>query len=212
MSIKRVSVSLLTAALGLASQGALAHGNGRWFDDDGGLYERGYERRFERDFDRRERDFDRRERYARVIDVDPIVDHVRVVMPYQDCRRDWQHEPGGVVMRRNVDPGPAILGGIAGAVIGHNVVADRDRGFGTVAGAIVGGALGSSLGDRGYREEYVPPRRYAVERCAERPVERWQDRVVGYRVTYLMEGRTYTTQLPYDPGRRLRVDVVGRPF
>jgi uncharacterized protein YcfJ len=37
-------------------------------------------------------------------------------------------------------------------------------------------------------------------------------RVVGYRVTYVFDGRQFTTLLDFDPGRRLRVDYTGRPF
>lgn len=208
MRSKLVTVSVL-AGLALASQVASAHDHGRFRDgDDYGRYDEGY-RGHGRDFGR---DFDRDERFARVVDVDPLVDRVRVVEPYQECRRDWRQERGGVVMRRDSDPGAAIVGGVVGAVIGHNLVSDRDRGVGTVAGALVGGALGNELGARGYREEYVPPRAYEVERCRDRPVERWQERVVGYRVTYVYAGRQYTTRMAYDPGRSLRVDYSGRPF
>ena len=70
-------------------------------------------------------------------------------------------------------------------------MSDRDRGFGTVAGALIGGAVGSQVGAHGYREDYEAPRAYGVERCATRPVERVEERVVGYRVSYVYEGRRY---------------------
>ncbi len=37
--------------------------------------------------------------------------------------------------------------------------------------------------------------------------ERFDERVAGYRVTYEYNGRRQVTQLPYDPGRYLRVAV-----
>lgn len=204
MRTKTAAVTVM-AGLALASQVASAHGPGYGYGHyrDGDEYGR---------YDESYRGYERREGYARVIDVDPLIDRVRVVEPYQECRRDWRQERGGVVLRRDADPGATIVGGVVGAVIGHNLVADRDRGVGTVAGALVGGAIGNELGTRGYREEYVPPRAYEVERCRNRPVEHWQERVVGYRVTYVFAGHPYTTRLPYDPGRRLRVDYTGRPI
>jgi uncharacterized protein YcfJ len=33
----------------------------------------------------------------------------------------------------------------------------------------------------------------------------------GYEVHYVYGGREYTTQLPYDPGQRLRVNVDVQP-
>jgi hypothetical protein len=42
-------------------------------------------------------------------------------------------------------------------------------------------------------------------------VDDWQTRVTGYRVTYEYAGRSYTSVLPYDPGRRLAVRVDVEP-
>jgi uncharacterized protein YcfJ len=199
----RIASVLAVSAFALASQAALAQGHGfrdGRDDDDYGRYEDAY------------RGFDQAERYARVIDVDPIVERYRSVEPVRDCRVEPRYEDGRVVVRRRSDPGATLVGGLVGAIIGHNVVADGDRGAGTVAGALIGGALGNHLGSHGYREDYEEPRAYEVERCATRPVERVDERVVGYRVSYVYEGRRYTAQLPYDPGRRLRVDYAARPI
>ena len=187
----RIASVLAVSAFTLASQAAQAHD---W------RYDRGYDGRYDRD-----------ERYARVVDVDPVVERYRVVEPVRDCRVEQRYEEGGTVVRRRTDPGAVIVGGLVGAVIGLNVVSDRDRGAGTLAGALIGGAVGNQLGARGYREDYVEPRAYEVERCATRPVERVDERIVAYRVTYVDEGRRYTAQLPYDPGRRIRVDYASRP-
>jgi uncharacterized protein YcfJ len=199
----RIASVLAVSAFALASQAALAHGHGLRDgrdDDDYGRYEDAY------------RGFDQAERYARVLDADPIVERYRSVEPVRDCRVEHGYEPGRVVVRRRSDPGTMLVGGLIGAVIGHNVVADGDRGAGTVAGALIGGALGNQLGSHGYREDYEEPRAYEAERCATHPVERVDERVVGYRVSYVYEGRRYTAQLPYDPGRSLRVDYAARPI
>src|SRR5579863_6589326 len=66
---------------------------------------------------------------------------------YEDCRH---HRQGNAVAG-------AIIGGIAGAVIGHGVVEREDRGAGATIGALAGGSLGAGIGssatrcDRDYR-------------------------------------------------------------
>jgi uncharacterized protein YcfJ len=37
-----------------------------------------------------------------------------------------------------------------------------------------------------------------------------EQRIDGYRVTYVYQGREYSTRMPYDPGDRvrIRVDVI----
>ena len=199
----RIAPVLAVSAFALAAQSAFAHGHGHGYGRDDGDYGR-YEDAY--------RGYDPAERYARVIDVDPVVERYRNVEAARDCRVEPRYDEGRVVVRRRSDPGATLVGGLVGAVIGHNVVSDRDRGFGTVAGALLGGAVGSQVGAHGYREDYEAPRAYEVERCATRPAERVEERVVAYRVTYVYEGRRYSTQLPYDPGRSLRVDYAARPI
>ena len=150
--------------------------------------------------------------YARVIGVEPLLRQVRVVEPARQCWREPRYEEGRVTERRTADPGATLVGGLLGAVLGHQIAGREDRGMGTVAGAVVGGALGSAVGPQRLREDYEAPRAYAVERCATQDVERVREDVIGYRVSYVHDGRRYTTQLPYDPGERLRVDVSARPL
>lgn len=44
--------------------------------------------------------------------------------------------------------GGTIIGGVLGAVIGHNIATDDNRPVATLAGALVGAAIGSELGRR----------------------------------------------------------------
>jgi uncharacterized protein YcfJ len=96
-----------------------------------------------------------------------------------------------------------VAGGLLGAQVG--------KGSGQVAAAATGAAVGAIVGDRlGNRErgrEVVYERE--VRRC--RTVDEWETRISGYRVTYEYGGRSYTTILPYDPGRRLAVRVNVEP-
>ena len=41
--------------------------------------------------------------------------------------------------------------------------------------------------------------------------EHQEERIDGYRVVYRYNGQKYATELPYDPGREIRVRVDVRP-
>lgn len=147
--------------------------------------------------------------YAKVVDVDPIVRQVRVETPRRECwdevrevrsaRYDDSHSKGGMV-----------LGGIIGGVVGHQIGHGHGRDVATVAGTLIGAGIGHDIAaERGAR--YSEPREESVERCAVRYEHDYEERIEGYRVTYLYHGREYNTRLPYDPGERIRVRVDVEP-
>ena len=155
--------------------------------------------------------------YARVVDVDPIVRQVRVTTPKRECWTETRYEEvqhGGSDPRRG-SAGSMILGGIIGAAIGNQVGRGDGRRAATVAGAVIGSAIGHDVGDRRAARTagpvYTETRPYETERCEVRNEEHFEERVEAYRVTYEYAGRRQTTQLPYDPGDRIRVRVDVRP-
>jgi uncharacterized protein YcfJ len=48
-----------------------------------------------------------------------------------------------------------------------------------------------------------------VEKC--QTVDHYSTHTNGYAVTYLYNGRSYTTEMPYDPGDRVRITVDVQP-
>ncbi len=48
-----------------------------------------------------------------------------------------------------------------------------------------------------------------VQKC--HMVDHYTTRTDGYTVTYVYQGRAYTTEMPYDPGGRVRVTVDVQP-
>jgi uncharacterized protein YcfJ len=148
--------------------------------------------------------------YARVIDVDPIVRHVRVDAPQRECwdeTRVVESYP-----RRGFDVqtgGPTLLGAVIGGVVGHQFGHGRGRDAATIAGTLIGASVGRNTAVRAAGPDYGEER--TVQRCAVRYEENWEDRVDGYRVRYEYHGREYTTQLPYDPGNKLRIQVDVQP-
>lgn len=147
--------------------------------------------------------------YARVVNVEPIVRRVRVETPQRECwQEDRYEEPASA--QRGV-AGPMILGGLIGGAVGKHVSRDHRR-TGMLAGAIIGSAIGHDIGERRRAaQSYHEPRVYTVERCGVRYVDNYEERIEGYDVEYVYEGRHYHTRLPYDPGERIRIRVDVTP-
>lgn len=196
MSIKKAVLGLSVAAFTLASAGALAQDryDGR-YDDRG---DERYDDRYDRDggYD-----------YARVVDVQPLTRRVRVTTPQRECWDETRVDQGRGGPRTSA--GGAILGAVIGGVIGHQIGSGRGRDAATAAGAVIGAGVGARQAER--NSGNAPAREYTVERCDTRYSEHWEERVDGYRVTYVYNGRRQVTQLPYKPGDRIRVRVDVSP-
>lgn len=192
----------LTAAVGFALVSQASFADGRW--QPNGRYDTRYENgRY--DNGRYAQDYD----YARVVDVDPLVERYRVAAPVQECWNETRYEDArGNGGNRN---GATLLGGLVGAVIGNQFGHGSDRKVATVAGAVLGGAVGNQVGRSNEGRYGDEAREYDVQRCATRHEDRYEERVVAYRVTYLYNGRRLQTELPYDPGPRMRIAVAVRP-
>jgi uncharacterized protein YcfJ len=179
----RILISTIALGLAAVSGNALAD-NGRHKGND------------------RDRDGD----YARVVRVEPLMERVRYTVPVEQC---WTEER--VRSNRSSDAGAALVGGALGAIFGHAIGDGRGRTAATLGGAVIGAAVGNELSKSDSRRERG--RRYEqVERCRTSYEERFDERVVSYRVTYEYNGRRQVTQMSYDPGRYLRVAVDVHPL
>jgi uncharacterized protein YcfJ len=131
----------------------------------------------------------------------------RVNTPRQECRTEYVRETYYEAPRRS-NTG-AIIGGVAGGLVGSRF----GGGNGRIATAAIGAGLGAVIGDR-YDNN---GRDYGRERVATRPVEscvtvdNWQQVPAGYLVNYEYNGRQYSTMTERDPGRYIPVHVEVRP-
>ncbi len=171
--------------------------------------------------------------FGRVIDVRPVYRHVVVREPHRQCsprgiRSGQRHS-------RNAAP---VIGGIVGGVIGNslargrndarsqgrhpgrnegrNVARNQGRGNSrgnnrrhvdpgrvgaTVAGAILGAAIGSQFSQgHGHRGG----------RCVDVYENRRERQLDHYKVTYIYQGRRFTTTTQHNPGRRIEVQRHAR--
>jgi uncharacterized protein YcfJ len=146
--------------------------------------------------------------YARVVHVEPIVRRVKVETPRREC---WD-ETRYVESRPHIsDPavgGRTLLGGIIGGVIGHQFGSGSGRDAATIAGAVIGSSVGY---DSARRAVGTGVEERVVQRCETRYEREYEERIDGYRVTYQYNGREFTTQMPYDPGKTMRVRVAVAP-
>ena len=151
--------------------------------------------------------------YARVVDVDPLTRQVRVDTPRRECYEQTRYRDDYPAPRRGT-AGSTILGALIGAGIGNSIGSGDGRRVATVAGAIIGSAVGHDVGERRRDRDYgygAEPVAYTQQRCDVRYETSYQERIDGYRVTYEYNGQRYVTQLPYDPGKRLRIRVNVEP-
>lgn len=146
---------------------------------------------------------------ARVVDVEPIVRHVTVQRPRQECWEElvYQQSPG-----RPHAAGQTIAGAIVGAAIGRQFGGGSGRDAATVAGALAGSAVAAQRAQRvaaarGPGQVHAVP----VERCEVVQERFTEQRVEGYWVTYAYQGQRYRTRMPHDPGDRIRLRVTVQP-
>jgi uncharacterized protein YcfJ len=142
---------------------------------------------------------------ARVRSVQPQYESINI--PRNECSTQWVNETrraaGG-----GQNYGGAIVGGVAGAVLGNQVGKGHGREAATAVGAVVGAFAGDRLANGNREEQYqVVPRE--VTSC--RTVDDVQTRITGYQVTYDYRGRHYTTMMRENPGPSLQVRVSVDP-
>lgn len=146
--------------------------------------------------------------YAKVISAEPIINYVTVKTPVRECWEETQYY--SVDRNAGRHGGGTLLGAIIGGVVGHQFGSGSGNDAATVAGTLIGAAIGNDSSRRrhGVSEERVA---YPVERCETRYSSHQEERIDGYRVMYRYHGQKYVTEMPYDPGERIKVRVDIRP-
>lgn len=144
--------------------------------------------------------------YGEVVDVEPRVRMVEIATPREEC---WEEAVRYVHGGRDYATADSVVGGIVGGLLGREIGGGRGRDAAIIGGTLIGAVAGRSHGEARSRpsQEHV----HYETRC--RTVQEYhsEERIGGYRVTYVYRGETFTTQLPYDPGDRLPLQVRVSP-
>ncbi|WP_338844498.1 glycine zipper 2TM domain-containing protein [Massilia sp. W12] len=160
---------------------------------------------------------------ARVVSVAPQVEQIN--RPRQECRTEYvqvERQVNNNATQNNNNgarnTGGAIIGGVAGAILGNQVGGGNGRTAATAVGAIAGAIVGDRIENNGNgptpnnnsnNGSYTQIEQQPVKTC--RTVDQWETRNNGYAVTYEYHGRKYTTQMQNDPGKFLKVRVSVNP-
>lgn len=136
--------------------------------------------------------------YAPVLDARPIYERVLVEVPRESCGlRTVAYEE----RRGNGDSfAGTVMGGLVGAAIGHEL--GNGRGDATAVGGLIGASIGNNA-NRGsrvvsYRDQEV---------CSTRYGRAYEQRIVGYDVSYSYQGRIYQTRTSRHPGDTIAVTI-----
>lgn len=142
--------------------------------------------------------------YGRVVEVEPIVRRVVVERPRREC---WEE-----VEYRSADglriAGTTLAGGVIGAAVGRQLGDGSGRDALTVLGALAGSAVANERARRRSTGALVA---VPVERCATTVDRVSERRVDGYWVTYRHRGRLHRIRTSEHPGDRIRLQVTARP-
>lgn len=147
---------------------------------------------------------------AKVVEVQPIRTTFRVATPRRECwEEEVQYRHSGYHQGRSYTP--TILGGIIGGVVGNQFGKGDGNTLMTVAGALLGGSVGNDHGRYHRSHERYGGYSTVETRCTVRTEYHDEERIDGYRVQYLYQGRLYTTRMNHHPGDQIRVNVNVTP-
>lgn len=129
---------------------------------------------------------------AKVISSVQVIQQVAV--PRQVCSQE------NIAVQGNKSGAGAVMGAIAGGAVGNQIGGGSGKAAATALG-IFGGAI---LGDK--IEGTPAPQMQTVQNC--RTETMYENRVIGYNVTYEFAGKQYMVQMPRDPGPTIQVNVT----
>jgi uncharacterized protein YcfJ len=121
-----------------------------------------------------------------------------VTTPREECQ-DVQVQKQAPVKDTNRITG-TVIGGVAGGLLGHQIGGGKGKTVATVAGA-AGGAYAGNQVQKGMQEKDVEVT--TERRC--RTVNETSKKLVGYDVTYRLDGKQDVVRTPFKPGATIPV-------
>ena len=134
--------------------------------------------------------------FADVVAVKEVFE--TVVTPHERCE-DIQVRHQAPVKDENRIAG-SVVGGLAGGLLGSAMGGGNGKTLATVAGAAAGGYAGNQVQKNMQQKDVVTT---TENRC--KTVKEKSQKVVGYNVTYRLDGKDGVTQMSFKPGPRLPV-------
>jgi len=135
--------------------------------------------------------------FAEVVAVKEVVE--TVVTPREKCE-DIQVQQQAPVKDEHRIAG-TVAGGLAGGLLGHTIGGGKGKTLATVAGAAAGGYAGNQIQRKMQQKDVVTTTEH---RC--KTVNEKSQKLVGYNVTYRLDGKDGTTRMSFKPGATLPVE------
>lgn len=137
-----------------------------------------------------------RPNHADVVSVKDVAE--TVLTPQEHCENVLVRHKAPVQDEKRI--AGSVVGGIAGGLLGHTIGGGNGKTLATVAGAAAGGYAGNQV-QRNLQDKDVTTT--SARRC--RTVNEKSQRVVGYMVTYRLDGKEGVVRTSFKPGATLPV-------
>ncbi len=135
-------------------------------------------------------------KFAEVVAVKEVVE--TVLTPHERCE-DIQVQHQAPVKDEHRIAG-SVVGGLAGGLLGSAIGGGKGKTLATVAGAAAGGYAGNQVQKNMQEKDVVTQ---AEHRC--KTVNEKSQKVVGYNVTYRLDGKDGVVRTSFKPGPTLPV-------
>ena len=135
-------------------------------------------------------------KFAEVIAVKAVTE--TVVTPREHCE-DVQVQHRAPVKDTNRIAG-TVVGGLAGGLLGSAVGGGKGRTLATVAGAAAGGYAGNRVQKNMQQKDVVTATEHRCKTLSEK-----SQKLVGYNVTYRLDGKEGVARTSFKPGPTLPV-------
>ncbi len=146
--------------------------------------------------------------YARVVDVRPILRQVRISNPVREC---WDEPVYRTELQPHKSAGGMLAGGLIGGIIGKQIGKGGGNKVATAFGTLIGAKIGHDAVNG--RIDHAQSRQVAGydEVCKIRHQVSYEEVVDSYEVTYKYRGNRYHVEMPYDPGKRIKMRIQFTP-
>nr|WP_209311804.1 glycine zipper 2TM domain-containing protein [Pseudomonas brassicacearum] len=139
--------------------------------------------------------------YAQVLAVEPVKTQIKT--PREVCKDVTVTRQKPVQDQHQI--AGTVLGAVAGGLLGNQIGGGTGKKIATVAGAAGGGYAGNKI-QEGMQERDT----YTTTQTRCNTVNDISDKVVGYDVRYMLDGKEGKVRMDRDPGNQIPVNKEGQ--
>ncbi|TWC22063.1 MULTISPECIES: glycine zipper 2TM domain-containing protein [Pseudomonas] len=139
--------------------------------------------------------------YAQVLAVEPVKTQIKT--PREVCKDVTVTRQRPVQDQHQI--AGTVLGAVAGGLLGNQIGGGTGKKIATVAGAAGGGYAGNKI-QEGMQERDT----YTTTQTRCNTVNDISDKVVGYDVRYMLDGKEGKVRMDRDPGNQIPVSKEGQ--